>query len=402
MQIFYQASDTAGGESPAKVDPYSMSPDELDNLINQTDVEPDNEDVDTPDVEDENLETTDTEKTLETDTPKPVETPVETKPEDKPKGEVDTNEPLIDDKFISKYSKEEQDILAKYKDKPISEVVKALANANKLIGKKSEEVKRELFPSIDKPITQESPVIFKKDQKQEEVEKVKEDLILGQVNGSRTQLGLSEDFPLPTTLDLKSPEYKEWLKTVNYDYPADLEIFKNTVQKEKEQLDKAYNQISYYRENYKAENDKLIDEEVSTINQYFGKAGLDLKELGVEFTDELLEKMLFVENNGQKNLDPKMFTWVNGEIPILKEGALAQKFMNTEGVSVLSRVKDLALAQGRKEAVTVEKKLPINKGLGNTDRSGEFKIDAAQGPKDPYLMNLEQLDREIALGLNEE
>lgn len=407
MQIFYQASDTAGGESPSKVDPYEMTPDELDNFINQSEVEPDDEDLTPPENEEELDLSEDTEdkSELETDTSKQIEKPtteVETETE-KTEAEKTDNEPLIDDKFISKYSKEEQDALKKYEGKPISELVKALANQNKLIGKKSEEVKRELFPSLDKqPITQESPaIVFPKDKKLEEVEKIKEDLIIKQVNGLRTQLGLSEDFPLPTTLDLKSPEYKEWLKTVSYDYPADLKIFDKTVETEKQQLDKAYTELSHYRTNFKEINDKILDEEVGVINQYFGKAGLNLKDLGVEFTDEALEKMLYVEKNGEKVLDAKMFTWVNGEIPILKEGALAQKFMNTEGVTVLSKVKDLALTQGRKEAVTVEKKLPINKGLGNTDRSGEFKIQAV-GSQDPYTMSMEQLDREIATMLNEE
>lgn len=393
MQIFYQASDTAGGESPKQVDPYNMSPDELDKYLQQV--------GDEPEPIGETPETTDTEEPVITDTPEPTE---EKQPELEPEKteEVKVDEPLIDDKFISKYSKDEQDILLKYKDKPISEVVKALANANKLIGKKSEEVKRELFPSIEQPIAQDVPaIVFPKEQKQEEVEKLKEDIILKQVIGRKENLGLSEDFPMPTTLDLKSAEYKEWLKTVNYDYPADLEIFKSAISQEKQQLDKAYQQLNYYRENYKSENDKIIDDEIVVINQYFGKAGLDLKELGVEFTDDVIEKMLFVEKNGQKTLDPKMFNWINGEVPILKEGALAQKFMNTEGVSVLSKVKELALTQGRKEAVTVEKKLPINKGLGATTNSGEFKIEKA-GATDPYTMNLERLDREIATLMNQE
>jgi hypothetical protein len=407
MQIFYQASDTAGGgESSKQIDPYEMTPDEIDNFINQSEVEPENEDL-SPEEKDDELdlsEDTEKESELDSDTSKKIEkTPeVETEAE-KTEPEKTDNEPLIDDKFISKYSKEEQDALRKYEGKPISELVKALANQNKVIGKKAEEVKRELFPSLDKqPITQESPaIVFPKDKRLEEVEKIKEDLIIKQVNGLRTQLGLSEDFPLPTTLDLKSPEYKEWLKTVSYDYPADLKIFDKTVESEKQQLDKAYTELSHYRENFKEINDKILNEEVGVINQYFGKAGLNLKELGVEFTDEVLEKMLYTEKNGEKVLDAKMFTWVNGEIPILKEGALAQKFMNTEGVTVLSKVKDVALTQGRKEAVTVEKKLPINKGLGNTDKSGEFKIKAV-GSQDPYTMNAEQLDREIAAMLNEE
>jgi hypothetical protein len=392
MQIFYQASDTAGGESPKpkvetpkdEVDPYSLTPDELDNQINQFEVGPETEE-ETPDEETEETE-------VKPDTPAKIEP--EAKPETEPEKTepVKVDEPLIDDKFISKYSEKEQKILMKYKDKPISEVVKALANANELIGKKSEEVKRELFP--ENTITPNSPQIFPLNQKQEEVEKLKQDLVLKQVSGQKSQLGLSEEFPLPTTLDMKSPEYKQWLKDVNYDFPADLKIFEQSVQKEQDNLNKAYAQVTYLRENFKTENDKIIDTEIGKINEYFGEAGVDLKSLGIEFDDETIEKLIFVGKNGEKILDPEMFEYVNGEIPILKRGALAWKFNNTEGTNILAKVKETAIIQGRKEATVENKQLPINKGLGNSNVAGEVKIETA-GTKDPYLMNKDQLDVEI-------
>lgn len=282
--------------------------------------------------------------------------------------------------------------------KPMSEFVNQYVNAQKLVGKKAEEIHREIFPQDI--ITEKAPTIFPKDHKDEEIAKIKDNIILSKIDNSKEKLGLSESFTLPPTLDVKSPEYKEWLRDAQYEYPADVDIFKEIVKHETDGINTAYKRLVDLRENYKEENDKIIDVEISKINEYFHKADLDLKELGVEFNDSVLEGLIFVEKNGKKELDPQMFEWVNGEIPIMKQGALAQKFMSTKGAEVLSKVRTISLEKGRKEGALITNK-PVNKGLGATNLSGEIKIENA-GSRDPYLMSTSELDKEIAYQFNKE
>lgn len=383
-------------KSTEEVDYYSLSPEKLDETLNQFDVLPETEE-ETPEVE-----TEDTVDTPETDTKTEDEKPVV--PETKEPA-TKTEEPLINEEFISKYDKEEQKILQKYVGKPISEIVKALANANELIGRKTEEVKREIFPQSSQDlIAPKAPMVFPKDQKAEEAEALINKLVLDRIQNSKEQIGFSPDFNFPPTLDIKSPEYKAWYKVENYDHPADLKIFESVAYNERQDLRTGYQEVVRLRDEYKQDNDKIINNEIVNINEYFQRAKINLKDYGVDFSDEKVENLIFTEDNGKKVLDPTMFDWVNGEIPILKKGALAQKFMNTEGADILGKIRELSLEQGRREGAELNKntKKPINKGLGNTDIGGQINVEKNSSDRDPYTMSLTDLDREISYQMSKE
>jgi len=391
-------TDTETEQKPVEeIDYYSLSPDKLDETLNQFDVLPEPEE-ETPEVE----ETEDTEKPAETDTK--TEDEKQTTPETKEPA-VTTEEPLINEAFISKYDKEEQKILQKYIGKPISEIVKALANANELIGRKTSEVKREIFPQSNQDIiAPKTPMVFPKDQKAEEAEALINKLVLDRIASSKTQLGFSEEFVFPPTLDIKSPEYKAWYKTANYDNPVDLRIFESISHTEREGLRSGYNEVVRLRNEYKQDNDKIIDNEIVNINEYFSRAKINLKDFGVDFGDKVIEDLIFVEKDGKKVLDDKMFDWVNGEIPVMKTGALATKFMNTQGADILGKIREASLEQGRREGAELNKnvKKPINKGLGNTDIGGQINVEKNSSDRDPYTLSLADLDREIKYQLSKE
>lgn len=384
------------------VDYYSLSPEKLDEALNGMEVLPESED-ESPETD----EISDTEVQPETDTK--TEEPEKLIPPEPEKTEaavVKIEEPLIDEAFISKYDKDGQKVLQKYIGKPISEIVKALANANELIGKKSTEVKRELFPqSTNDLIAPKTPIVFPKDQKAEEAEALMNKIVLDKIAGDKKSLGFSDDFEFPPNLDIKSPEYKAWYKTVNYDAPADLKLFESAMFNEKQGLKDAYTEVVRLREEYKQDNDKIIDVEVDNIMKYFAKANINLKEYGVDFDNsETIEKLIFVEKDGKKLLDDEMFTWVNGEIPILKKGAIATKFMNHNGSDILAKIRETSLEQGRREGAELSNnnKKPVNKGLGNSDVSGQIKTENHSSDRDPYTLSLADLDREITYQMSKE
>lgn len=382
------------------VDFYSLSPEKLDEALNGMEVLPESED-ESPEVD-----TEDTEIKTEPDTKTEEPGKLKTVPEPEKTEPATKEEPLIDEAFISKYDKDGQKVLQKYVGKPISELVKALANANELIGKKSTEVKREIFPQSNNDlIAPKSPIVFPKDQKAEEAEALMNKIVLDKIAGDKKSLGLSDEFEFPPNLDIKSPEYKKWYKTVNYDAPVDLKIFESAMFSEKQGLKDSYTEVVRLRNEYKQDNDKIIDVEIDNITKYFAKANVNLTNYGIDFSNnETIEKLIFVEKDGKKVLDDDLFIWVNGEVPILKKGALAIKFMNESGAEVLSKIREISLEQGRREGAELNNnnKKPVNKGLGNSDVSGQIKPENHSSDRDPYTLSATDLDREIAYQMSKE
>lgn len=369
-------------------DPYLMTPEQRDEFIQKAEVS--NE----PDKEEEAPEPLD----------KPIETPA-IPDNSEPAKPTETSEPtkmiLTQEMLDGMNLNEDAMKLINSKGlvgKPMSEFVNQYVNAQKLVGKKAEEVHRELFPQ-DSP--EKAPVIFSKDLKKEEAEAKINDLVLAKVKREAKDLGLSEDFEFPPTLDVKSEEYKHWYKDANYDYPADLKLFERALSEEKDGLVKAHNEVVRLRSEYKQENDNLIDDDILQITKHYGQKNIDLKSLGYEFNDDLISSLIFVEKDGKKTLDNSMFNWVNGEIPIMEKGALARKFVALHNPEIIGKVQESALIQGRKEGAEIVTKKPINKGLGNTQVSGELSSERAGTEKDPYAMTIAELDAEIARSLRE-
>ena len=372
-------------------DPYSMTPEQLDAIIHDGELKDEPVEEEEAPVEDKLIPETDNlDKT-------PKETPIP------PADEVLLTQELIDKMKLT----EDQVKIINSKGligKPMSEFVNQYINAQKLIGKKAEDVKRDLFPQSEQDIiTPKTPVVFPKDQKAEDADNLMNEIVLGKITQNKKQIGLSDDFEFPPTLDIKSNEYKAWYKTANYDNPVDLRIFESYLHQEKNELKGAYEKVVELRDTYKTVNDGIIDTDIEKVNEYFGKAGINLKDFGVDFNEELIGSMIFVEKDGKKALDENMFTFVNNEIPIMKTGALATKFMNMKGSEVLTKIRDSALEQGRREGANkVNEKKPVNKGLGNSNISGDNQVDRHKQDKDYYNLSEADLDREITYLMNKE
>lgn len=281
-----------------------------------------------------------------------VEQPVENivKPEEKtetnpkevaPEGQVKPKEDVLTDEIISSFDPEEQKYLEKFRDKPIKEALKSLANAQKLIGKKRQEL-----------ITPDTSNNVKPQVNFEDARKIKQDLVINE---------LKRKFPtieIPT-LDRATEEYKLWASDLNYNDPDTFNDFRQELQRVTQEVEKDYNSIADYRENYPTYNQTKIENSVKQIESYFkDQLGVNLKDYGVDLNlsdgsnailDALLNDPNAVDND---NLDPEIISFgkvgtpLQG-LPFVNEKALINKFIQTYGVKIY---KD-SIAKARAEAV---------------------------------------------------
>ena len=373
---FYQAPETETGK-----DYFDLPEGELDKELEKLSLELESEETPPVEVKEEIPE--ETIKTEEPELVKVEDSPVEVK-EEAPKIDVLTEEMLgkIADSLDEKTPKDEFISLIKSKGlvgKPVSEFYKQYFHAQKMVGKRIvPEMKKEETPAQQ---------IFPINAQPDEVAKVKNNIILDSINRQKKRMGISDEFELPPTLDETDPEYRTWYRDASIDNPLDLKLFERAYNNERNSLENAYTEYNKLRTTYPQVNDETAERDLKSIEEYFDNAGVKLSDYGINVKDDAVIAQLVYTDPGTKQVDNSLFNYINGEIPVLIPGALANKYMRTIGNSHLKEIIGKISEKSKMEGVVQQKNniKPTNKGLG-TQAGGETKPGDVGREKDPYLM----------------
>jgi hypothetical protein len=354
---FYEADGNSGGIIPESIDDTAA----IDKLLEtnsepeQAPVQPDKAETETPEVTSEVV--TPQEQPQKTVTP---ETTPETAP-DKGQAVPDKVQPTITREYIDSLglSSEDEKYALKFIDKPISEFFKSYANAQKLIGKKKEEL-------LTKP--QAAPQV---PQTVEQVQKAKEELILTELR--RKVPALKDN--LPPTLDTSSEEYKDWARDLNYDDPDTYSEFRQARNEISAEIEQTYQNLNQLRSNYDKINADIIHNEIDTIESDLRAIGASSKELGYDFTiapdgsNALLDDLLIDSATGE--IDNKLVTYVNGEVPIINTDAVRMKFFKLNLPQITKKIAEKARLEAVKTMQGQVKEVPAS--LSGSQISGKTK-----------------------------
>lgn len=396
--IFFALEDSAGGGSGDSKDDLDVrkftNTDDIDAQLNKefneegfnsvsgddillepgTDIPP-KEDKETPETPEKPAEAS-TEEPKEEPT-KATEEPPVTPPIEGEKEIQDKDQIVVTEDFLKKQGLSEDDVkyAQKFIGKPMKDFFQSYSNAQKLIGKKKEE----LLKTIDFPQTKTS--VPAQPQTQEEITKVQNDLIYNE---------LVKDFPdIP-----KDPEERKiWLKDLNYEDREQADKYldkKRTIEKE---VDQVWTFTKQLNEQYPTINKKTTDTTVSYIQDYIKKStGYDAKDLGYNFTADaegnnpIIDDLIAEEGNVEQ-FDKNVVQLYNG-IPILNSRGMATKFLEREMPKIIEKVKALARKEGftTKTAKEVAPSLTTQPKKGVTNK--ELKTDQVK-----EITDIGQLDK---------
>lgn len=286
----------------------------------------------------------------EVDTPKEteVETPVASeKPEGTPEipptpPEKETaKDTELADKFFESLGEEDRKTLEKYKGKPIPEILKALANTQRLVGARADKLKETLGikPETSPPLKTVPDAIntFKLD---DEGVKAREALINKQ---------LKAEFPeLPDDPE----ERKDFLADKNY---RDPEWFVDKYIAKKQEIianvDNVVKTTQYLAKNSPAINLQRIEQAKTEINDYFKKLNIDPKRFDLDIEQGGLENPYL--NSVVADEDGNFFTDVvtkyNG-IDVIREGAITRKFFEKYLPTIMAKLPEIYRKEGYESA----------------------------------------------------
>lgn len=285
---------------------------------------------------------TDTPKDTEVEEPVTPEKPVETPGTPPEAPEKDTaKDTAVADAFLDSLDEEDRKTLEKYKGKPIPEVLKALANAQRLVGARAEKLKESLGIKPETPTPAEKTVpepikMFKLDP---EGENAKTALINKQ---------LKAEYP---NLPDDPNERKDFLADLNYKDPEEFQNYlqrKNAISAEVDQVVKT---TQYLTKNSGAVNLQRINEAKGQIKDYFKKLNIEPKDFDIDIDKDDLENPylneVVADENG--NFYDDIVQVYNG-VSIIKPGTIAQKFFEKHLPTILSKLPERYRKEGYEAA----------------------------------------------------
>ncbi|MDD5353211.1 MAG: hypothetical protein PHS93_08640 [Candidatus Omnitrophica bacterium] len=325
---------------------------------------------DTSEKEDEKKESSPEEKELKTSEAK-------SEKEEKEPEKSETSIPKLDlsvivtEEVINQFPEEDRKILGKYKDKPLSEYMKALVNSQRLVGKKAElltpqkkEIEQTFAPA--KPVEENKEVIAK---------------VVDQAVIDRLRNNGYPDLPA----DLKSEEYRDYVARLRED--DDPEAYDNYLYLKRnitESVKKDLNLLIDVNKRQKTYNAKRLNSNLEIIKTRLKEFGVDDPalvgyDLELKYNDngvpynELLMELLVDEN---ENLDHRLVDFY-GDTPIVKETALAEKFFLNKSPEITRKLIAINASKVIKEHETLKKENPttLAKSISSSDSNKALTID---------------------------
>lgn len=257
---------------------------------------------------------------------------------------LDLNQ-IVTDEVINQFEEKDRKILSKYKGKPVKDYLNALIHSQREIGKRQNPLKPEVVKT-------EQPQQINK---QEQIQKVVE------TESDRRLKELYPNMPQKGT-----PEYKEWLKDFQDDDPDKYDDFIMDRRQIKIQVQKDMDELIHTAENRGSINTKNLQQNIDIIKQRLSESGVDdpakigydfeikYEEDGTPYCDDLNE-ILFDENGKP---DFRLFKTV-GNIPIIRESALAQKFLFEKQPEIVQKILSTHAQKAIEQHEELKKKAPI-------------------------------------------
>lgn len=299
---------------------------------------------------------------------------------------------VLTDEVINSYPEEYRGVLSKYKGKDESEIIKALVNANKLISKRQEQ------STVESKIETES-----KNEVIPETDEVKTLLDTEIIKRLKTEY---KDFP-------------DSLEDVNFflrdkfdEDPMAYTKVVQTIQDTKEAVNNDYKRVLYLQNNYQQLNQESIKNDVESIKKAlvdeYGVANadklfdLELKQSKDEkgntvYQNELIESLL-LDQNGQ--IDNNVVAFF-GQVPVIRRGALADKFLRTKTREIIAAVKRDAEAKARASHSSLVDQAPqtIGTQAGSSSPAKVIKLDQLNKTNDydSLMATKEALEKQLGI-----
>lgn len=352
-------------------DILNMSMEDIDKVLNAAE-----SDVSTPDDDDsdKDIEVTEDPKAKETQSDEVI-----TKKEDSPSEpdkadnskEGELSKPalvLIDEDFIKNAESKDQKILQKLKGETVStKMLNMYLNQERLLGKKMIRpedlgMKPDDESSYVKPpqpqqtnIQSDKGLLPSKETDQANV--IKSNYLKNRM------LAKYKDYP-------KDPEEEADLA---YSNPRRWNEILRAETLEKEKIDQMYDEAVNVQRNYPTINRTVIQDDVTEIKNEAANLGIDLKELGFDFTidengaNDIIDQLL---TDQYGNFDKNVVTARFG-VPEVQKGALANKFFNQYRKNILNIVRATTARNAtlNKNKKTFEPSLDSIKSAGHLDSS---------------------------------
>lgn len=378
----YEGDSGIDEESLKKLDSANTD-EEINALLNEVENSVDADRAVTPDKEEK--EPTEEKPEGEEEVPEGDDTPDEN-PDEEPDPETpeedEPKEPVLTDEILSKYPEEERKALEKYKGKSFSEITKALANSQSLIGKKETENEQ-----------------LKTEQREDYPEQPTDDKV-EQVISSQVEARIRAKYPnYPTDPE----EQKEFRRELFGDDPMTYRQFEREVDKVEADIRRQINTVLYINNNHSKINADRTTQAISTIERQLKNMGVDdPKVLGFDLevktnedgsTSNALIDSLRLDKSGKP--DPRFHKFV-GNVALLDPETVVSKLFMEKGAEIANHLTIAA----RKAGYEAARKKKTIKSLGSGDGKGQprkpISLEDAIKSNDPQVIKAaaEQFERE--------
>ncbi|MGV8131555.1 MAG: hypothetical protein ACP5N7_05650, partial [Candidatus Pacearchaeota archaeon] len=270
-------------------------------------------------------------------------------------------------------------------------------NAQRMIGKKAEEIRKLKNPETDANLNQQRTEHQDDPNKQEKkIVKINDPEVLGEIN-KMVISKLKEDFP-----DLQIPddpaEFTRFVSNLHYDDTFKVDEIKAKKRSYETSYRQQFEDVVRFRDNYVDENRKVVQSDIDNIYQYAKDVfDVDIKTLGFDLTldkegaNPIVDALML--NPDGNSYDPKITqygrkgTVIEG-IPVVSPNAIFDKFFRTKGKEIVNAITKAATKTGFESATKIKDELPNSLSDGtvkgeNINRKENLSEDDIEKLEDP-------------------
>lgn len=296
---------------------------------------------------------------------------------------------VLDDELFSRIPESDRKMFESFKGKPIDEIFKSYANAQRLVGKRKEDLLADLQTTI---VGQTQPVTLPKEEPKpaEQQQQIPESKQV-QAPNQDAYLKSKEEY-IQNQLRLKYPdmpdnpdELKAYKANLNYEDPDAYFELKQQENQIRQFVEDDFRKIEYYRNNSTEVNQNILSNEIATIDNYVSeKLGVKLKDIGMDISldangdNPILRDVLY--ENGK--FDSSLLTNFFGT-SLIKQQAVVTKFLEKN----LPKIIDHIAQKSRQEGFEVAKGKVPPKTLGMSPVQGQQVSREVQTVEDIESLN---------------
>jgi hypothetical protein len=263
----------------------------------------------------------------------------------------DKGKVLITDDIIDSFPEADRAALRIFKGRPVEEILKSYVNAQKLVGKRRNDMLNIANPLVAGQVQATSPIpnTIPQQQSQSQAQAAGQQQDTQAIKSNMALNTLKQQFPnlaIPTN-DEKA--FSDYVADLMYSSPIEANRLVNAYANVQQSIEQDFNKIAYTIEHHHEFNQNELGNQVAQINSYVGQFGVDLKkDLGIDLSvdangDNKVLNQILCDETGQ--LDRSLVQYV-GNAPLLKPQAIATKFLTVYMPQIVNKITQKSRGEG--------------------------------------------------------